>query len=257
MSPEQLVKVPVNVDPAQAACLPETYLAAFQVLHFGQLGAIRYRANALKGKSILILGAMTNNMGKAIIELALSAGVANIYATAKKKHWKILISFGVMPLSQEVEDWILRVEGTIDFVLACNGGIREDVTPAHSRALSATGHLIMCGKRFVGNDLPVGDWRKSQQMPLMCAKNKSMTKTLNRTHLYDVFDQWEKDLETCKRDLSHLLKLLERGAIKPHVLDRIPLNKVSRAHGVIESKRLTGFLVCEPWLQSKKRAVYL
>merc|ERR1740130_112266 len=86
--PNQLVKVADGLDPAQVACLPEAYLSAFQVLHKNQAGSLRYRENSLKGKSILILGCMTNNMGRAMIDLALNAGVATIYATAKKKHWK-------------------------------------------------------------------------------------------------------------------------------------------------------------------------
>jgi NADPH:quinone reductase-like Zn-dependent oxidoreductase len=256
LSPDKLVKVPESVDPAQAACLPETYLTAFQVLHFGQVGSIRYRQNSLKGKSLLIVGSMANNMGKAIIELALKAGAANIYATAKRKHWKTLMSFGIMPLSQDPFEWISRIEGTIDLVLATSGGLREDVTQQHYKALRPNGHLILSGTRVVGNDLPVGHWQK-QQAPLMCSKNKALTRMMNQSHSYDVYEQWEKDLDTCKKDLDHLLTLLEHGGIKPTILDRIPLNKVARAHELVESKRLSGFLVCEPWMKGKKRAVYL
>jgi NADPH:quinone reductase-like Zn-dependent oxidoreductase len=251
-----LVKIPDSLDPAEAACLPETYMSAFQVLHFGQHGAARYRENSLRGKSILILGSMANNMGRAIIELALHAGAANVYATAKKKHWKTLISFGIMPLSQDPFDWIMRLEGTLDLVVASNGGLREDVTPTHFRALKESGHLILCGRRLVGNDVPVGDWKQTQT-PIMCAKNKSLLKTMSRTHSYDVYEQWEKDMNTCKRDLVHLVQLLEKGVLKPNVLDRLPLTKVGKAQELLESKRLSGFLVCEPWLKTKKRAVYL
>jgi hypothetical protein len=77
--------------------------------------------------------------------------------------------------------------------------------------------------------------------------------------LYDVYRQWENDLALCKADLEHLLKLLERGGISPSILDRIPLSKVPRAHALMlmESKRLAGFLVCEPWMKAKQRAVYM
>jgi len=257
IDPAKLVKVPVGIDPAEAACLPEMYLSAFQVLHFGQTGQSRYERSSLRGKSILIVGSMANNMGKAIIELALNAGVANIYATAKPKHWKTLISFGIMPLSPDPLEWISRVEGTIDLVLASNGGLREDVTPTHFRALRPkTGRLIMCGRRVVGNDIPAGDWEQSPTT-LVCSKQKEYTKMMHRSHSYDVFEQWDKCLEMCKRDLDHLLELLQRGVLKPTILDRIPLSKVPRAHELLESKRLSGFLICEPWMKGKKRAVYL
>jgi len=255
--PNQLVKVPDYLDPAQVACLPETYLSAFQCLHVGQAGSRRYRENSLRGKSVLIIGSMTNNMGKAIIELALNAGVANIYATAKRKHWKTIISYGVMPLDQDPSQWIQRVEGTIDLVLAPNGKFREDVTPVHFRALRPKeGQMVLCGHRLGGNDVPLDMW-KNAQPTLACGKTKALSRILNKTHTYDVYEEWETNLELCKSDLSHLLNLLERGVVNPEVLDRLPLNKVAKAQDLLESKRLPGFLVCEPWMRSKKRAVYL
>jgi hypothetical protein len=58
-----------------------------------------------------------------------------------------------------------------------------------------------------------------------------------------------------KQELYVYNLLLEMRAITPHVLDRIPLGKVTRAQEYIESKRLLGFLVSdEPWLLSKARA---
>jgi len=257
--PNKLVKVPDGLDPAQVVCLPECYLSAFQVLHIGQGGNIRYRENSLKGKSILILGSMTNNMGKAMIELALHAGVANIYATAKKKHWKTLISYGVMPLSTDPMEWMQRVAGSMDLVLAPNGNLREDVSPVHFRALVPKyGQLVISGRRIVGNDIPITDWKKELQTPtLSCGKSKALQKILRNSISYDVHESWEKNLNLCKKDLSHLLTLLKRNTIRPEVLDRIPLNKVAKAQELLEKKRLPGFLVCEPWMKSKKRAVYL
>jgi NADPH:quinone reductase-like Zn-dependent oxidoreductase len=258
LEPDKLVKVPEGLDPAQVACLPEVYLSAFQSLHFGQTRTMRYRNNSLKGKSVLIIGFMANNMGSAIIELALKAGAANVYATAKKKHWKTLIGYGVTPLSQDPVDWILRVECTIDLLLATNGGLREDVTRIHYQALCPTGQLILCGHRTVGNDVPVAQWEKQHNASsLVCSKNKALTKLKSKSHAYDVYRQWENDLALCKADLEHLLKLLERGGISPSILDRIPLSKVPRAHALVESKCLAGFLVCEPWMKAKQRAVYM
>ena len=250
--PNQLVKVPQGLDPAQVACLPEAYLSAFQVLHMGQIGNLRYRENSLKGKSVLILGSMTNNMGKAMIELALNAGVATVYATAKKKHWKTLISYGVVPLSPDPMEWIQRIAETMDLVLAPNGNLREDVIPVHFRALRPRyGQLIISGRRIVGNDIPITEWKRDQAPTLSCGKNKALNNILRNSTSYDVYEEWETNLELCKSDLSHLLKLLERKLIEPKVLDRIPLNKVAKAQELLEMKRLPGFLVCEPWMRSK------
>ena len=88
-------------------------------------------------------------------------------------------------------------------------------------------------------------------------ENKALSKILTKSYAYDVYEEWERNLELCKKDLTHLLTLLEGRVIKPEVLDRLPLTKIGKAHDLLESKRLPGFLVCEPWMRSKKRAVYL
>mmetsp|Transcript_17803 Transcript_17803/g.50450 ORF Transcript_17803/g.50450 Transcript_17803/m.50450 type:complete len:959 (+) Transcript_17803:209-3085(+) len=257
--PSKLVKVPSGIDPAEAACLPETYLAAFQVLHFGQTGETRYSETSLKGRSILIVGSMSSNLGQALIDLAMHANAAVVYATAKSKHWKHLASLGVVPLGLDVAEWIMRVEGSIDLVLATNGGSREDITPVHMRALRPKiGHLIMCGHRTTGYDVPVGDWKQDNPAAqFACTRNKAALKLISHTHSYDVFEQWNRTPGTCKDDLRYLLQLLKTGVIKPNILDRIPLTKIGKAHEVLDSKRLAGFLICEPWLKSKTRAVGL
>uniref|UniRef100_A0A7S0F6J1 Alcohol dehydrogenase-like C-terminal domain-containing protein n=1 Tax=Craspedostauros australis TaxID=1486917 RepID=A0A7S0F6J1_9STRA len=258
LHPASLVNVPPSLDPAEVVCLAETYLTAFQVLHFGQRGTARYKNTSLKGKSVLIVGAMSNNLGKAMIDLATNANAAVIYATAKKKHWKTLAALGAIPLDQEESEWITRLEESMDLVLATNGANREDVSTLHMKALRPkAGHLIVCGHRVADTDIPVGEWKERKPMQLSWPKQNSSTQWLHYTHGYDVFDQWDTKLDVCQADLKHLLQLLAEGAIKPYVLDRIPLTKVPKAQEVLDSKRLAGHLVCEPWLKSKRRAVGL
>jgi NADPH:quinone reductase-like Zn-dependent oxidoreductase len=258
LSPEQLVRVPDGIDPAQATCLAETYLSAFQMLHHGQKGSRRYVEKSLSGKSVLIVGLMTNSFGKAIMELALNAGAAIVFATAKKKHWKMLIELGIIPLGLDPSEWVERVQGTVDLVLAPMGElVGEDLTAVYHRTLRDTGHLIMYGRRHSGDDISVGH-RAHKQPSLVCKPIKASLNLKDRTHSYDVYEQWDQNLEICKKDLMHLLGMLERGIIKPRVLDRIPLSKVAQAQRLIESRRrISGFLVCEPWMKKKKRALYL
>jgi D-arabinose 1-dehydrogenase-like Zn-dependent alcohol dehydrogenase len=60
-----------------------------------------------------------------------------------------------------------------------------------------------------------------------------------------------------QRDLEYLLGLLKKGTINPVVRDRLALGKVAKAQALLEDKRIQGYLVCEPWIKSKSRAVYL
>ena len=258
VDPAQLVKISSKVDPAEATCLAETYLSAFQVLHFGQNGGTRYRSTALKGKSILIMGAVATTLGHAIFELATVAGIDRIFATATPKHFSHLRSLGIIPVSVDPALWYDQLNNEIDLVLVSDQN--EEVIPEHFKVLKDTGHLIVIGQ-LVGSGSPVGDWEAkghARAKQLVCKRNKARISMIDRTHDYNQFRQWEADLQKSKKDLSHLIKLLAKGLIKPNVLDRIPLNKVAKAQEVVESRRhASGFLVCEPWLRNKKRAVKL
>jgi NADPH:quinone reductase-like Zn-dependent oxidoreductase len=257
MHPDQLVKISEEVDPAEAVCLAETYLSAFQVLHFGQGLGSRYRSNALKGKSILIIGVVVTTLGHAIVELALAAGIKKLYATTTPKHFPHLRGLGIIPVTIDPALWYDQLNGMIDLVLVSNAN--EEVTPEHFKVLHDRGHLIVIGQR-VGSGTS-SDWEAQEHLrakQLVCRSSKTKINMIDRTHEYNPFRQWEQDLDRSKKDLAHLVKLLERGYIKPNVLDRIPLNKVAKAQEMVESNRHpSGFLVCEPWLRNKKRAVRL
>lgn len=258
LNPEKLVKVPEGMDPAQATCLAETYLAAFQMLHHRQNGSRRYLEQSLKGKLVLIVGPVTNSFGKATMELALQSGAAIVFATAKKQHWKMLIELGVIPLDPDPLEWVDRVAGTIDLLLAPK--VEPGEEPIRSdhflQALRDTGHFVTHGHHHKLENSSVR--RNHKNNHIVCKPIKVSLDLVDRCYAYDVYEEWDRNLDVCKKDLMHLLGMLERNIIKPRILDRIPLSKVAKAQSLIQSRRkMTGFLVCEPWMQMKKRVLYL
>jgi NADPH:quinone reductase-like Zn-dependent oxidoreductase len=60
-----------------------------------------------------------------------------------------------------------------------------------------------------------------------------------------------------QRDLEYLLRLLQKEMIDPVIRDILPLGKVAKAQAVLQERRIQGYLVCEPWIKSKSRAVHL
>lgn len=259
-SPDQLVKVSGEVDPAEASCLAETYLSAFQVLHFGQTIGTRYRSGSLKGKAILIVGSVTNIVGQALVELASAGGVSKLYATATTKQFPHLRSLGIIPVNTDPLLWFDQLNATIDLVLV-SGESANTVTPEFFKLLNDRGNLIIVGHGGPENAMGGEDWKVKDHLSakqLVCKRHRTKSSMVDRTHHYDPFRQWERDLEKSKKDLAHLVRLLEKGYIKPAVLDRIPLDKVAKAQELVESQRHPGgFFVCEPWLRVKKRAVRL
>jgi len=246
---DQLVRLPESVDPAEAACLAETYLTAFQCLHYGQSQGQRYRKQSLKGKSILILGQMTTTMGSAISQLSTVAAADNVYATAKPKHYQRLTSVGILPLSSDPLQWFERLQGRIDVIISFD----EEVTPLIRKLISNNGEILIVTQ--TGFDPEKERAQFDKKTKLVCTRNDGHDAT--RVHAYNVHNEWEENLSKCKKDLEHLIELLQAAHVVPHILDRIPLSKVSRAQEIMEVKSVPGFIVCEPWLVSKSRAVLL
>lgn len=245
IKPDQLVKVSDTVDPALAACLPETYLSAFQVLHLGQNAEERYQLGSLQGSSVLLVGKVISNEGRAMSELARTAG-ANVFALCPKSHFSKIVTQGIHPLDTNSIEWWEEVSGTIDCI-AC---IDEDVATIHYKLLKPAGRVVQIKSDTCGHGHP--------PPKIVARKQRGKQKQPEDiTTVYDVFEEWETNTECCKADLQFLILLLQQEKLHPRLLDRVPLNKVENAHELLIYKRLNGFIVCEPWLVAKSRAVLL
>jgi NADPH:quinone reductase-like Zn-dependent oxidoreductase len=249
-----LVKVPGNLDPGKSVCLAETYLSAFQSVHYGQPEGVRYSKDSLAGKVILVVEGYTN-VGLAAISLAIHAG-AIVYTTAKEKHFQELTRLGAIPLTRDPFDWLPLLGERMDIVIAVGGVYSDAEEPAnhyHLRALREGGFLVLVGD-------PGDQWipkiLSRSAGSIGCAVGMSKADLVS-THKYNVFEQWTDDLEGSKRDLRHLLKLLQNGVFNPKVIDRIPLSRVPKAQELIQDKSHNGIIVCEPWIRSKHRSVLL
>lgn len=275
---DQLVRVPKSVDAVEAACLAESYLAAFQALQYKQSSWARYSSQSLIGKSVLVIGG-TTNVGHAVIELAIALGAMEVYATAKGRHQSELRDIGAIPIERKPKFWPREVRGMMDLVIDATGDVRGDhANVSHFRALHEQGCLVFIGLRGM-TDAVARDWDATSSL---LDDSINAEDLVNRTHSLEVFDNWELDLERSKvrvdiavvfvgnlssltkwayplfqYDLEYLLRLLEQELIKPHVRDVLPLSKVAKAQSLLEETRVDGYLVCEPWIKSKSRAVYL
>ena len=222
----QLVKVPKELAPNTAACIVETYLAAFQSLHLGQLESTRYAKNSLLGKNILVVGGMAM-VGQAMIELAFLAGALSVYVSCRPKHNDFVRSLGAIPLPLNIDDWLPIIEGSLDLVVDVNCSDQSNLT---SRALNSGGRLVRI------------------QPKSRTIEHESLLST------YDVYESWDHNTNLSKQDLAHLFQMVKMGVIYPPIAELIPLNKVPHVHRLYESKRVQGYFVCEPWLRTKLKA---
>lgn len=241
---EQLVKVPEELnDPCSAACLPEIYLTAFQVLHMGQKNGGRYRKTSLAGKEILILGG-ASLIGRALIEVAVAAGCGAVYATGRERQFQAIYNAGGAPLGRDPRLWRSLLSNKVDLIIGIDHSVgNSEINEDHVALLSRNGRLILlCNPDRDETTIRI----HNELIDFFKINGRKLS-------LYNVFDEWENELKQCKRDLSHLLKLLVDGSIRPNILESIALNKVARAQDLISEKKLNGFIICEPWMKGKKK----
>jgi NADPH:quinone reductase-like Zn-dependent oxidoreductase len=247
VSSDKLVKVPEGIkDPAVAACIPEIYLTAFQVLHLGQRNGSRYRKASLAGKCILVLGGATA-LGRALLEVAVAAGSNTVYATGKDKQFETICEAGGAPLGRDAFQWGSILSGRVDMMVAIDDSVgSSELRSEHMNLMKALdGRLIIVTS-------PEHDNRSIINLD---ERTEATGSTTGRKVIhYNVFESWNSDIKQAKRDLNHILKLVVSGSLQPKILERIPLSRVPKAHDLMEGKKLNGFIICEPWIKGRKKS---
>lgn len=243
VSSKFLVKIPEEInDPLSLSCLPEIYLSAFQALHIGQKNAARYRKTSLSGKCILVLGGGTA-LGQALIEVAVAAGCDTVYATDKEKQFDAIVKAGGAPLGRDQHQWCSILAQKINMIIGIDNSIgKSELKQEHVELLARNGRVILLCRPDLGI-----------QTAIDLDKHPELSRTGRKLLRYNVFDSWEEDLKQGKRDMTHLVKLFGEGLIRPKIIERIPLCRVAKAQDLMEGKKLSGFVLCEPWIKGRKR----
>jgi NADPH:quinone reductase-like Zn-dependent oxidoreductase len=191
---DQLVKVPNGIEPTEAVCLAETYLAAFQAIHCGQLKSIRYTDTSLSAKSILIIGVLTN-VGRAAAELARAAGAILIYAPCREHHRERVRALGVTPLGSEKEDFLELLQGKIDLVIDATAEIKSDVENYYT-TLKPSGNYLLVGRSREKRAFILSRWAK--QLSSRFSAIGTLEALENNVHSYDIYEKWDTNLDCCK-----------------------------------------------------------
>lgn len=144
---DEVIKVPDDVDAAEAATVIRTYTAAFQCLMYTFRGMNRYSRKPLSRDRVLIVGPC-GVFERALVELANLLGAKRVYfscvSTNQKSHDMYIRMLGAKPLSGDPEDWSDELEGKIDIAIDSSCVDRYE----HSyKALNDDGFLMATGMR--------------------------------------------------------------------------------------------------------------
>ncbi|MFC4907279.1 nitroreductase/quinone reductase family protein [Actinomadura gamaensis] len=233
-----LVPVPAGVDPAEAVCLPLTYVTAYQLL--------RRVARVRPGERVLVHGA-AGAVGIALLQLGRAAGL-EMYGTATADQAGLVAELEATPIDYRAGDVVARVRsatgGGVDAVL---DGIGGAVALRSYRALRRGGRLVLFGHYAALRD-GRRDLRRTAGFYAAGAAvlAASLLPGGRRVRTYRIARLRDRRPDLYRHDLEHLFALLVQGRISPRVAARLPLKEARGAHERIGREAVTGRQVLMP-----------
>jgi NADPH:quinone reductase-like Zn-dependent oxidoreductase len=227
---DRLVRVPAEVDAAEAATLILSWTTAYQLLH----RAARVRP----GQRVLVQGA-AGAVGQALLVLG-SLAALELWGTARGAHAGMIRDLGASPIDYQKEDFTRVLPGGFDIVF---DGIAED---GYRRAFAALkrGGLLCAYGYSAGVEAQRGmltmlSWIARLYLWRWRPGGK-------RGGFYSINLMRALHPDWFRVDLERLFALLAAGSIRPRVAERISLDDVPAAHRRLEAGGLAGKLVLCP-----------
>ena len=230
MSSNDLVAVPIGLDPAEVVSLVLNYITAYQMLH--------RCAHIKSGESILINGGAAGGVGTALLQLGKLVNLDKMFGTASAEKHGIVSDLGVIPIdykSVDLDQEIIKLTSHNDNepgVDAVFDGIGGKSFKSSYKILRSGGRLVAYGGTPTAD---LGDWLMMFTMNVVSDKKKFI--------LYSI--QTLKRLKPAwfHEDLVLLLDLLKQGKIKPIIGARMALNQAAKAHELLASGSVKGKIV--------------
>lgn len=217
---DMAIKVPAGVELATAACLPVVYTTA--------MVALTESTTVRAGETVLVLAA-AGGVGLAAVEIAKSLGATVFAAAGGEEKGALALAHG----ADHAIDY--RADGWGKALRALTGGKGVDVvvdpvggaaTKEALRALGWEGRLLVVG--FSSGEIPT------------IPANRLL---LNRASAIGVYWSHDRDGEMLARVGERITRLLEDGAIRPHVGNRFAFEALPAALAALSGRQTTGKVV--------------
>jgi NADPH:quinone reductase-like Zn-dependent oxidoreductase len=200
---KQLIHVPTNIDPADAAVIILNYVLAYQTLH--RLAKVK------AGDKILIIGA-SGGIGTAYLQLGKLATLT-LYDIASKSKHSVLTEYGATPIdyhTQNFVDVIRQLEP--DGINAVFDGIGGDYIKQVVSVLTRGGLFVEYGNPLTFSGMLRLLWQ---------VIGTNLQPNGIRVNLYG--NSSRLNMQPFREDWTTLFKLLEEGKIKPIIYQKFPI----------------------------------
>jgi NADPH:quinone reductase-like Zn-dependent oxidoreductase len=236
---DDLTRVPEGVDAAEAAALILSWTTAYQLL---------YRAaHVRRGQRALVHGA-AGAVGQALLVLGRMAGL-ELWGTARGESAGVIRNLGAIPIDYQREDFTNVLPGGFDVVF---DGIGKDGYSRSYAALKRRG--LLCAYGYTAGVQPQ---RRPLDIVLWLARQYLQSRwrwvsERKRTYVYSINLMRARHPAWFRNDLERLFAMLAAGTIRPHVAERIAIDKVAEAHRRLEAGALEGKWVLCPDLPLRR-----
>jgi NADPH:quinone reductase-like Zn-dependent oxidoreductase len=227
---DRVVRVPAQVDAAQAAALVLSWATAYQLLHRS--------ARVKPGERVLVVGAM-GAVGQALLVLGALAGL-EMWGTARLEHFERVRSLGATPVESDLDPERGLAAPGFDAVfdgVGAFGFARSWRCVRRGGRLFGFGFTAPFQRR--ASLLRVGYWLLRLQLWNWLPNGRN-------AHFYSITAVRKRHPDWYRSDLETLLGLLAQGRIQPRIAERIGLTEVADAHRRLEAGGLDGKLVICP-----------
>jgi NADPH:quinone reductase-like Zn-dependent oxidoreductase len=224
-----LVRVPADVDAAEACALVLSWTTAYQLLH--------REAHVTAGQRVLVLGA-AGAVGQALVALGKLSGL-EVWGTVRDNRAELVRSLGAIPIDVTKQAPFEVVPGGFDVVF---DGIGEHAFAGSWACVKPGG--MLCGFGF-SDSVRRGGSVLGLGVALLRMRLWNVFGHA-RARFYSVTDVRKTHPEWFRADLEALFALLAKRAIMPRIAERIALGDVADAHRRLEAGHLDGKLVICP-----------
>jgi NADPH:quinone reductase-like Zn-dependent oxidoreductase len=242
LAQQQLVPVPIGLDPSEAVSLILNHVTAYQMLHRS--------AKVRAGQRVLIHGA-SGGVGTALLQLGRLAGL-QMYGTCSSRGAATVTELGGVPIDYQAKDFVEEIrrltgEG-VDVVFDGLGG--KQIWRSR-QALRRGGRVVAYGltASLQGGRLASGrsDGARHRLRAIAMFALYSLGSLLlpGRRRVVPYSIQWLERVrpELFREDLVALFELLRGQRIKPLIAARVPLAEARRAQEMLGKGGVIGKIV--------------
>jgi NADPH:quinone reductase-like Zn-dependent oxidoreductase len=222
----EAVRVPQDLDPAQAVSLILNYTTAYQLIH--------RIAKMSRGERVLIHGA-GGGVGTAALQLGLLAGL-KMFGTASTSKHDLIRELGGIPIDYLTEDFVERAKG-----------VNAVFDPIGGRNWVRSYRSLGPGGRFVGYGMSaaIEGGRRHRMLAVASFAWLGVVGLLpgKSAKWFSMTTAIKKHPQFFRDDLTRLLEMLRAKLIRPVISEKIPLRDAARAHQLLEQSSVSGKIV--------------